>query len=344
MVEIAQLRSETVGAILRAYEARRWSGDALRLSPSDMGQECSRKIWSKHRWVHPPEVFDGAKLRLFEAGKAFERRIIAELRDAGVTVDDLDPATGKPFEVKLLGGHMRGKIEGFATGIVEAPKARHVLEAKSLNNKAFTAFLKSGVAIAKPDHEIQVQLYLHGFGVERGYYIAENRDTTELHAERVRYDLERATRIVARAEHILTAREPPMRQHDDPEAKAAWLCRSCPAIGNCHRGEWAPRNCRTCIHATPKLDGDMRWWCERHHVDLSVATQKVGCAAHLFIPGLVPGEPLRSNMAEEWVEYRLRNGAIWRDQSELIGEVQPPTAEETRAAIAEAVEGDEVVF
>ena len=47
----------------------------------------------------------------------------------------------------------------------------------------------------------------------------------------------------------------PAKLHEDPKAKAAFACGWCPAKAICHEGQFARRNCRTCISATPVLDG-----------------------------------------------------------------------------------------
>ena len=39
--------------------------------------------------------------------------------------------------------------------------------------------------------------------------------------------------------------------------------------------------------------------------------QQAGCAMHLYVPDLVPGEQI--DAGEDWVSYRLRDGAEWRD-------------------------------
>ena len=39
--------------------------------------------------------------------------------------------------------------------------------------------------------------------------------------------------------------------------------------------------------------------------------QEAGCAAHLYIPDLVPGEQV--DAGEDWVSYRLPDGSAWRD-------------------------------
>ena len=53
------------------------------------------------------------------------------------------------------------------------------------------------------------------------------------------------------------------------------------------------------------------WHCGRHGVALTRCDQDAGCAAHLYVPDLVPGEQV--DAGEDWVSYRLRDGSEWRD-------------------------------
>jgi len=338
--------AHTVEAIYAALVENNQPWDGIRISMSDMGQECDRRIWSKFRWVHDPEVFDGEKLRMFEAGKRAERRMLEDLGVAGINVDARDPRTGQQHAVLLAGGHLKGKIDGKGKGFPEAPVALHVVECKSMNAKAFAAVRKGPIKDTKPEHYVIVQLYMHGFGLQRTAYLVENRDDCTLHMERIPADPVFAMNTVARAERIVTSDKPPRRLHENPDAKGAWQCRSCPAAGNCHFGEWARRNCRTCIHATAVLDDLGTWRCERYERELSIDEQRAGCGAHLYLPGLVPGEQVNANRREEWIEYRLRDGSVWRDEAMPPTEAAEPapTEDERREAIRAAVEDDEVRF
>lgn len=337
----------TVTAIYGAYVQNAWAGESWRISMSDMGQECDRRIWSKLRWLHEPEVFDGLKLRLFKTGHAAEARLLEDLGVAGINVEAKDPSTGRQWEVILAGGHLRGKVDAKGTGFPEAPVAEHVVECKSMSAKAFNRATSGPMKTAKPEHYVTVQLYMHGLGLQRAAYLVENREDSSLHMERVNYDHDFALRAESRAERIVKAAKPPQRLHDDPEAKGAWVCRSCPALGVCHKGDWSRRTCRSCIHAEAQLDGVGTWTCARFDRVLSIDDQKAGCGAHLYIPALVDGTVTRKNAREEWIEYRLSDGTIWRDEAApptVPDAVAEPTPEETRAAIAQAVEGDEVAF
>ena len=44
---------------------------------------------------------------------------------------------------------------------------------------------------------------------------------------------------------------------------------------------------------------------------LSEADQRAGCAQHLYLPALVPGEQI--DAGDGWVEYLFGEGLRWRD-------------------------------
>lgn len=315
MAEVPALEAPTVTAIYDALEADHRSEDRPYLGMSGFGTECDRALWYGWRKVHAPERFDGRRLRLFGTGHLEEARIIENLRAAGVYVDEVDPTTGRQWAVWNLGGHLRGHLDGQCEGVPEAPKKRHVLECKSHNDKSFRELLKEGVAASKPGHFAQMQFYMHHSGLDRALYISVNKNDDALYAERVRYDAALARRLVARAERVLRADVPPPKLHADPMTQAAYVCGWCPSRGVCHESAFARAHCRTCLHATPVIDGreDGAWRCERFGLDLTFAEQMRGCDFHLYIPALVPGAQIDVDEAGEQVTYRLDDGRVWID-------------------------------
>lgn len=314
MVALGPQRLPTVDAIYRVYVDAREDDERTYLGASVIGEPCERKLWYGFRWVYDPEQFDGRKLRLFETGHREEARMIDDLRRAGVEVWDRDPDDPqKQIGVVAIGGHFRGHLDGIGVGFVEAPKAAHVLELKTHNTKSFAALLAHGVAESKPLHHAQMQVYMHLMSLTRAFYLAHHKDTDELYAERIRYDSSYAMWLMAKAQHVITAARPLAKLHDDPEHKMAWPCRCCPALAGCHQGGWARRNCRTCIHSTPELDGDGRWHCERHRRDLTKSDQRAGCAHHLYIPELVPGQVIETDQAKATITYQLEYGEVFID-------------------------------
>ena len=237
------------------------------------------------------------------------------MRAAGIEVEEQDPATGRQWEVTSLGGHLRGHLDGIARNVPEAPKTDHVLEVKTHNEKSFKALLKDKVEKSKPGHYSQMQIYMHHRGIQRALYIAVNKNDDSLYAERVEYDAAAALRLMARAERVIRTDSAPSRLHDDPTSKAAFACNWCPALAICHEGKFARRNCRTCISATPLVDASDQgiWRCELFDKDLSFAEQQAGCAAHLYLPSLVPGEQIDASEANRSVTYKLASGEVWVD-------------------------------
>ena len=309
MAELPAPHQQTLDAIYRAYEAKAERNHRSYLGMSIMGNECDRALWYAFRWAHPPENLDGRKLRLFETGHREEARMLDDLEQAGVRVERVDPATGEQWALSALGGHFRGHMDGQGEGFLEAPKTRHVLEFKTHNEKSFKALVKDGVQKSKPGHYAQMQLYMHFSGLSRAFYMAVNKNTDEIHTERIEYDGQAAIVLVARAERIIQSAEPPAKLHDDPASKMAWVCNYCPAFAQCHGGQFAPRSCRTCIHSTP-VDGG--WHCE-HHGALDAEAQRKGCSLHLYIPALVPGEQIDADPETGTVTYRMADGATWID-------------------------------
>lgn len=303
------LQSPTLAAIDAAVE-RDAETETRRgyLGGSIIGKPCERALWYEFRHATDGERFSGRMLRLFDTGHVEEARMIRWLRMAGVTVHDLDPDKDEQWAVEAVNGHMRGHLDGIATGILEAPKTAHLLECKTHNAKSFAQLVKHGVAVAKPVHMAQMQVYMHLKGLTRAFYLAKNKDTDELYAERVHYDAEQGARLIAKAERIVNTDTAPARISDDP---SFFECRFCAFSGLCHGCETASRNCRTCIHSMPIEGG--RWQCARHNTGLTRADQDAGCPHHLYLPSLVPGEQIDADEASETITYQMSDGSQWTD-------------------------------
>lgn len=303
----------TVSRIYAAYEARE-ENEARRgyLGPSALGNECDRALWYNFRWAHDPEKFSGRMLRLFESGHAQEPRMCADLRAAGIEVFEIDPATGEQWAVAHFGGHVRGHFDGRGIGFPEAPKTEHLMEFKTHNEKSFKELVSKGVKSAKRGHYDQMQAYMFMSNLSRAAYLAVNKNTDELYFERVPYDHIDAAHIMLRMEEIITAQSPPVKLHENPDHKMAFMCRSCPALGVCHSGQFAQRNCRTCLHSTPDIVAG-GWHCAITQEEISIEVQRTGCGSHLFIPGIVPGEQIDADPQAGTVTYRMASGGTWVD-------------------------------
>jgi hypothetical protein len=292
----------TLTAIYAAYEAQAGDGFREHLGASLIGKSCERALWYDFRWATPAR-FSGRILRLFETGQLEEARLIRNLRATGATVLEVDPQTGRQWQVSAIHGHFGGSLDAVAIGLREAPRSWHVVEFKTHSAKSFRELLAHGVAAARPQHAAQMQVYMQLTGIERALYVAVCKDTDELHIERVRADPQTAIRLLDKARRVVEAKRPPARISDDP---AWWECRTCSHHPVCHEDAAAAVTCRSCLHSTPVEGG---WHCARFDRRLDRAAQLNACAKHLYVPDLVPGEV--ADAGDDHVVYRMRDGSRW---------------------------------
>lgn len=262
------------------------------LGASSIGKSCSRALWYGFRWSKQPS-FDGRMYRLFQSGHLQEPRVIADLLAIGCTVYNIDPETGKQwsFSEPSTGHHFRGNADGVVLGVPQAPKAAHILEIKTSGTKAFAELQKHGVEKAKPEHFFQMIIYCHWTiarygddGCRRALYVCVNKDTDEIHTERIEYSKATAQAIVDKANAIIKSQEPPQRISND----ASWYeCKWCDYSDICHGSAVPAPTCRSCAHATPEMDGDARWTCAKHKSDLLFGNQLLGCDSHVYIPAVI---------------------------------------------------------
>lgn len=332
MSAIPQPEHTTAAAVVRWRERTTDTGHRPHLGASVIGHPCDRHLWLLFRWAGS-EAFDGRVLRMFERGRREEPMVHEELRGIGCTIHSDDG--GAQYRVAAVGGHFGGSMDGVVLGLPEAPKTWHVLEVKTHGNKSFTDLKKKGVRESKPMHWKQMQVYMHLAGLDRALYYAVNKDTDELHLERVEHDPDEGERLLERARRIVTADSPPLRLSDDPE----WFeCKWCRFKNQCHGDDEAAEvNCRTCAHSTPVLDGDGAWTCGAS-TRVSLEKQHAGCERHLYIPPMLEriGKPVDGD--ERSVVYERPDGGQF-----VNGPAPGFSSAEIRAAERKAMLADERV-
>lgn len=256
-------------------------------------------------------AFDGRMLRLFDTGNVEEGRLVRDLRNISLEVYDKDPETGAQFSVSIS-PHFGGSLDGIAAGFEEAPKKWHVLEFKTHSQKSFDELTAKGVHAAKPLHYAQMQIYMYEFShrypgeFDRAMYVAVNKNTDSIHAERIRLDAKFAKALIENGLSVISSPVPAPRMYD---AENAPDCIFCPYHHLCFRNTWAPgpawkwafvpratgegleKNCRTCLHSSPvqekRVDGCGAWSCA---VGMPIGPcEKEGCQRHLFVPDLLYG-------------------------------------------------------
>lgn len=296
----------TIAAIYDNYVSSAKSSHRLHLGGSQIGHNCNRYLWYLFYWCESQQ-FDGRMYRLFDHGNWEEKRINNDLRSIGINVLDIDSSTGKQWEFSAFGGHFGLSLDGVANGFKES-SAWHSLEYKTFNDKTFNELKNKGVEEYKPQHYSQIQIGLELADLDRNYYIAVNKNTDEMHGERIKRKHKEGTALLKKAERIIFSDEPLDKLSERPD----WYeCKWCGFYDICHQGKVAEVNCRTCINSTTERNGT--WTCAKTKKVINEETQRTGCDFHLFRPSLVGyAEPI--DAGDEWILYQSDAGTFKNGQ------------------------------
>ena len=297
---------------------------------SQLCHPCDRWLWLSFRWAVQPQ-FPGRILRLFRRGQMEEATIVSDLRAIG-----MDVRTSRQQARVDFGAHVSGSIDAIIeSGVPAAPKKRHVAEFKTHSSKSFADLEKKGVAEAKPEHFVQLQLYMHGTEIDRALYVAVCKDDDRIYTERVKYDQAVAEKFISRGRRLALEDRMPPPISTDP----SWYqCKFCDAHEFCHSTKTTKHvNCRTCAHSTAKEDST--WRCERHDAGgIPVEFQRQACDSHVLHPDLVPWE--RKDGLDQWTAVYVIEG---RDVANGEGDSHVYTSKEILANPKMCSLGDEYV-
>jgi hypothetical protein len=287
----------SVQALIDKYHESKADKPRPHLGASLLGHPCDRWLWLSFRWAVQPK-FPGRILRLFRRGQNEEATIISDLRAIGVDVRRVSAQHKVDF-----GSHVSGSLDAIIDkGVPEAPKAKHVAEFKTHSKKSFDALVKDGVEKSKPEHFVQMQVYMHGTQIDRALYVAVCKDDDRIYTERVKYDKYTAEKYIRRGHYITQSDRMPPPINTDP----SWYqCKFCDAHDFCHWEKTTKHvNCRTCAHATAKSDST--WHCARWDDVIPVDAQHTGCESHVLHPDLVPWQ--RKDGPNEWTAIYMIDG------------------------------------
>lgn len=158
-------------------------------------------------------------------------------------------------------GHYRGHGDGAIAGASELiPQVTRddglgLLEIKTHGDKSYNDLSKKGMKASKPEHYNQMQQYMGHFGFGWGLYVSVNKNTDHVYFEVVRYNEAVHEHHTDKARRVIQATQLPKRINEDA---SFFGCRFCDFRQNCHYGEPAERNCRSCTYAQPVEDGAWR--------------------------------------------------------------------------------------
>lgn len=254
------------------------------LGASVLGGKCARAAAYGWRWAlrkkprgkkhEPAKKAESRMLRLWNRGHMEEGRFIAMLLACGVSVYQQD-AEGKQYKISNYGGHFSGSGDGILVGVPDLPAGVPCLaEFKTHGDKSFEELKDNGVAVAKHEHYVQMQEYMHHMGLLYALYVAVNKNTDELYAEIVSYDRPVAETFLERAKAIIFEQELPKRING--ASPGFFHCKyMCDYPDVCFSTVKPDRNCRTCQHGFAMPDGT--WQCAMRGETLDKEAQLRGC-------------------------------------------------------------------
>lgn len=342
MVAIPQPRTcPTIAAMDAAIEAAQDTAPRPYLGISQIGHACDRHLWLSFHFAEVRRL-PASALKAIEDGHRGEAMMAERLRMIdGVRLQTVDPSTGQQWAVVACGGHVRGHLDGIITGVVEAPKTPHVWEHKQVNEKKFAELKKlvdkfgEKSALAQWDavYHAQALCYMELRELTRHFLTVGTPGGRDYVSVRTDADPAAAKKLLARADRIVCAAEPPLRLSEDP---SYFACKWCPYYAQCH-GDAAPLvNCRTCAHSTPEADGT--WSCRKHEAgDIPLRFQRTGCEAHVYLPPMLQrlGEP--ADLTDDGgVIYRNADGKTFTNGGDGWSSVEIRACEDKRFLAAAA--------
>lgn len=261
------------------------------MGASLIGQECGRSVWLSWRWATLPS-FSGRLYRLFNRGHMEEARFISLLLMIGCKIFQQDQ-NGHQFRISHADKHFGGSGDGVVTGVpdVDDPNLALLSEYKTHGEKSFIElvgpladyrkhledphrhpFKGKGVRVGKPEHYVQMQVYMRKMGLTAAIYGAVCKNTDDLYMELVTLDIETSDAFLERGAKLVSMQEPPTRINESP---GFFKCRFCDHRPVCHLGAKPAVNCRTCKFSKPIEEG--KWFCNMHQTEIDKQTQFAAC-------------------------------------------------------------------
>ena len=189
------------------------------IGASSIGDDCWRKIWYELKGAKRDKPTNKIQ-RTWDLGKLVELFVIGLLKKSGVEFVDYQ-VEGTDKDLPYFKGHF--------DGFMVTPYG--LLEVKSAKDSSFRQFVKHGLKRWSPPYYAQIQAYMGMFGVDRGYIIVFNKDTSEFHDELVEFDPDVYDQLKTKARLIYEAPIEPGRVNNNP----MWFqCKMCSYRTICH--------------------------------------------------------------------------------------------------------------
>jgi hypothetical protein len=216
------------------------------LGVSLAGADCNRYIWMKFRFAKK-EIFSEKFGKVFRRGHIFEKEFIERL----VKVEGVSEIVA--IEPEFSEGWIKGHCDAIAIFYGE----KILFEIKAVNQSTFLKIQREGLVKANSRYYIQIQLYLHKFGVKKAVFYALNKNTDDDYIETVSYDEKLAMAQMLKLEALVDQKEPPIKLNESPDF---FVCKMCEMHGICHKKEPVNITCRTCKNFEFRSEG--KYFCK----------------------------------------------------------------------------------
>ncbi len=196
------------------------------IGASSIGDPCFRKLWYRFNQFQK-EPISSKTQRTFSIGKNLEKLIIQFLRKAGLCIITSED---RP-ELTALKDKDLAYFQGNIDAIWVRSSKEHIIEIKTAKDASFNVFKKKGLKEWNPQYYAQIQAYMGMSDIYRGYLLALNKDTSELHDEFVAFDEIYYEGLRAKARIVAQSKEAPDRINS---SSLFYLCRMCEFNKTCH--------------------------------------------------------------------------------------------------------------
>lgn len=203
------------------------------LSASKAGFPCMRNLWYTVNGYSTEGEANKRTQRIFDVGTCLEPLIVEWLRQDGWTVE-YNPGS-QEAELKVEIPVKGGTITGHPDCIISKGTIQNALvDIKTMNDRSFGEWKKSGTLKAKPQYATQLHIYAMGLMAQRRKIehlgiVGVNKNNSEMYIDFFSYDPFRAENIKDYAGQILTgAREPELGCPAE-----SWACNYCEFSETC---------------------------------------------------------------------------------------------------------------
>ena len=143
--------------------------------PSMLGNLCDRNLYFAYHGQLPDQIIEAKTTRIFDAGSSLEVRMQKYFERTGIFL-------AAEQTVKLENPPISGRYDFL---LRHEEYERVLLELKSINDAGFAALIEA----PKPEHIVQLQIYLNLVGMENGILLYENKNDQKLKAFKVIKDV-----------------------------------------------------------------------------------------------------------------------------------------------------------